>query len=223
MAPRDLDHRCVTGRLHRVTSALPRIRRGWILQVVGVATLCMGLVVPAGSTVAVPVGVAQASAPTATPPQGRLLVGDSLGVSVSDRLRAQAFRVDAQVGRQFSAAPAIVRAQGAQLPRNVVIELGTNGPIALADCRRIVRTAGRDRMVLLVTNRVPRSWERANRRTMRACDRAYAGPRVKVINWYRHSAGHPEWIAGDRVHLSPAGQRAFARFIDRSVDRMGLR
>ena len=187
------------------------------------AALALGLLIPAEIASSAPVGASEASTPTLAPPRGRLLVGDSLGVSVSGRLGARGFRVHAQVGRQFSAAPAIVRSQGARLPRNVVVELGTNGTITLAHCRSVVRIAGRDRMVFLVTNRVPRSWERANRRTVRTCNRSFAGPRVKVINWYRHSAGHPEWIAGDRVHLAPAGQRAFARLIDRSVDRRGLR
>lgn len=159
---------------------------------------------------------------SAPAPGGRLAVGDSLMVSVAERMRAEGFEVHAEVGRQFSTAPGIVRGYGSALPSNVVIELGTNGTISLSDCRSVVRTAGRERRVFLVTNRVPRSWQGANRRTVRVCNRSFAGPRVRVINWYRHSSGQPQWFAGDGIHLSTSGQQAFARLIDRAVDRKGL-
>ncbi len=163
------------------------------------------------------------SAPRASGPRGRLAVGDSLMVSVSTRMRRKGFQVHAKVGRQFSTAPGIVGSYGAKLPRNVVIELGTNGTVRPADCRAVVRRAGKGRRVFLVTPRVPRPWQASNLRTLKACDRRYRASRVRIVDWYGYSAGHRNWFAGDRVHLSAAGQRAFARLIDRSVDKHGLR
>ena len=147
-----------------------------------------------------------ASVPKAAGPRGRLAVGDSLMVSVTPWMSAQGFRVHAKVGRQFSTAPGIVRSFGSELPRNLVVELGTNGTVSLGACRSVINTAGKYRRVFLVTARVPRSWEAGNLRTLQACDASYAAKRVRIIDWYAHSAGHPEWFVGDRVHLSSSGR-----------------
>ncbi len=60
-------------------------------------------------------------------------------------------------------------------------------------------------------------------RTMAACDASYASKRVRIIDWYSHSAGHPEWFVADRVHLSSSGRQAFQKLIDSEVDAHGLR
>ncbi|HYN56959.1 MAG TPA: hypothetical protein VES03_07160 [Motilibacterales bacterium] len=167
--------------------------------------------------------VSVASVPKAVGPRGRLVVGDSLMVSVTPWMRSQGFRVHAKVGRQFSTAPGIARSFGSTLPRNLVIELGTNGTVSPRTCRSAVGTAGKYRRVFLVTPRVPRSWEAGNLTTLRACDASFSARRVRIIDWHAHSAGHPEWFAADRVHLSSAGRSAFSRLIDRAVDKHGLR
>ena len=77
--------------------------------------------------------------------------------------------------------------------------------------------------MFLVTARVPRSWEAGNLRTLTACDASFAKKRVRIIDWHAHSAGHPEWFAGDRVHLSSSGRQAFQKLIDAAVDAHGLR
>lgn len=166
--------------------------------------------------------VSVASVPKAAGPRGRLAVGDSLMVSVTPWMRSQGFRVHAKVGRQFSTAPGIVRSFGSDLPRNLVIELGTNGTVSLSTCRSVVSRAGKYRRVFLVTPRVPRSWEAGNLQTLRACDEGFSARRVRIIDWHAHSDGHPEWFAADRVHLSSAGRTAFSRLIDRAVDKHGL-
>ncbi len=164
-----------------------------------------------------------AGAPRAAGPRGRLAVGDSLMVSVTPWMNSHGFRVHAKVGRQFSTAPGIVRSFGSALPRNLVVELGTNGTVSLGACKSVVDTAGRNRRVFLVTARVPRSWEEGNVRTLHSCDASYTSKRVRIIDWYSHSAGHPEWFVGDRVHLSASGREAFRRLIDNAVDKHGLR
>lgn len=174
------------------------------------------------STVSVEQVAVAASAPKAAGPRGRLAVGDSLMVSVTPWMSAQGFRVHAKVGRQFSTAPGIVRSFGSKLPRNLVVELGTNGTVSLSACRSVVTTAGKYRRVFLVTARVPRSWEEGNLRTLQACDASYAAKRVRIIDWHAHSAGHPEWFVADRVHLSASGRKAFQRLIDKAVDTHGL-
>jgi hypothetical protein len=181
---------------------------------------------PAAGAASAPVVVGRPTAVgalSAEGPRGRLIVGDSLTVAIAAWMRPQGFDVHAKVGRQFSTAPGIVRGFGSRLPRNVIIALGTNGTVSAGACRRAVRTAGRNRRVFLVTSRVPRSWEVGNLRALRSCNRSFAKKRVKMINWYGHSAGHPEWFGGDRVHMTASGQRAYRRLIDRVVDSHSLR
>jgi hypothetical protein len=181
----------------------------------------VGAAVVTGTSVTVARGVTTSdSVVTSTRGRDRLLVGDSLSVGAARKMRRRGFAVHARVGRQFSTAPGILRSYR-RVPRNVVIELGTNGTVRLGHCRKAVRAAGRGRRVFLVTNRVPRSWQRSNNRTLRACNRSFARSRVRIIDWHRASAGHPEWFGPDRVHLTRSGTRAFARLIDRAVDRHG--
>src|SRR5262245_66475025 len=82
---------------------------------------------------------------------GRLGIGDSVMLGAKSELRARGFRiVDAIVSRQFYRAPALVRywrRQG-KLPRNVVIHLGNNGTVRIADCYQAVRAAGRTKAFL---------------------------------------------------------------------------
>lgn len=177
--------------------------------------------VPADSSVVAAPITATDAVQTSVRGKGRLAVGDSLMVGAATRMRRRGFAVHARVGRQFSTAPGIVRSYGSRLPRNVVIELGTNGTITMAHCRAVVRAAGSKRRVFLVTTRVPRSWERANNRTLRACDRSFRSGRVRLVDWHGASSGHPEWFARDEIHLSGSGQRAFVALIDRAVDRYG--
>lgn len=239
--------RVATGTLRSVTSGERRVRVGSVLTG---ALLAGGLLLPTPAvaedaatasteptaaavavtdqaaeqaTVAVEQVSVAVTVPKAAGPRGRLAVGDSLMVSVTPWMASQGFTVHAKVGRQFSTAPGIVRSFGSALPRNLVVELGTNGTVSLAACKSVVRTAGKNRRVFLVTARVPRSWEAGNRRTLRACDASYSSKRVRIIDWYAHSAGHPEWFVGDRVHLSAAGRTAFQKLIDRAVDTYGHR
>jgi hypothetical protein len=178
---------------------------------------------PSSEAVPPPTDLAVTASVVARPATGsRLAVGDSLMVGASPLMRRHGFAIHAQVGRQFSTAPGIVRGYGRVLPRNVVIELGTNGTVSLATCRAVVRAAGKHRRVFLVTNRVPRSWQDSNNTTLAACDRSFAPKRVRLVDWYSASAGRPEWFAADGIHTSAAGRVAFARLIDRAVDRHGL-
>lgn len=145
----------------------------------------------------------------------RIVVGDSLSVSVADALSAQGFAVNAKVGRQFAAAGRILVSYGHQLPANVVLALGTNGPVSLNLCRATVQRAP-NREVFLVTNRVPRPWEARNNRNLRRC--AAGDARVHLVDWHARSRGHREFLANDGYHLSRIGRLAFSRLVDAAVD-----
>lgn len=161
-----------------------------------------------------------ASSAAAAIPRGRVAIGDSVMLGAAEELRARGFRrVDAVVSRQFSSADNVLRSyrRSGRLPRNVVLGLGTNGYATLRQCHSAV-AAVPHRAVFLVNNRVPRVWRAHNNRVLGACAGDFG--RVRLINWYRKSSGHPGWIASDGYHLTSLGQRRYARFVDSQVDRV---
>ena len=159
------------------------------------------------------------SAPAhAAPSKDRYAIGDSVMLGARTALRDTGFRVDAIESRQSYAGPALVRKKGAALPTNVVVHLGTNGTFPLSTCKSIVRAAGPDRRVFLVTIYVPRSWQDSNNAVIRQCDGAFAADRVHVVDWKAAASANRSWFYSDRIHLKPEGGRAFARLLDGAVD-----
>jgi hypothetical protein len=169
-------------------------------------------------TLAAAMGSAVDSALASAPPPGRFGVGDSIMVSATDELDAFGWRVNAEVGRQFSAGLRVVRwrANKGTLPKRVIVHLGTNGAIDPDDCDVLAAAAGPRRRVFLVTVKVPRGWERANNDVLQAC--AAAHEKVNPIRWYAHSHRHGEWFAEDGYHLNATGQEEYASFLQAKVN-----
>lgn len=185
---------------------------------------------PATSAPAAP-SPASPSPSTAAPkaddatPSGVLAVGDSVMLGSKPLLRRSGVRVvDAEVGRQFGSAVSIVKRAAARgtLPRNVVVHLGTNGTVTLKACKGVVRYAGPERKVFLVTVRVPRPWQDSNNRTLARCASAYGDGRAEVVDWSAYSAGHPGWFGADRVHPTPTGRTHYTELIERTVRTDGI-
>ena len=158
-----------------------------------------------------------ASAALAGIPQGRYAIGDSVMLGAREALVVRGFRVNAEVSRQFRDGPALVRqlAAGGHLPVEVIVHLGTTGLIDGADCDALVRAAGSERHVSLVTDKVPRPYRDANNARLRAC--AHRHDNVSVIDWYGFSRFHTAWFYEDGYHLTLIGRREYAAFLDRSV------
>lgn len=180
------------------------------------------------STSATPSG-SSAPAPSATPlassvPEGRFAYGDSVMLGSKPLLQKRGFTVDAKVGRQFGASyNAIVKLRDAhRLPRNIVIHLGTNGTIAVRDCKAVVDAAGPERRVFLVNVRVPRPWTHEDNVNIGTCDAAYPDLRVVVINWAAVASKHPEWFGPDNVHPNGQGRTAYTALITTVVTRYAL-
>lgn len=174
------------------------------------------LLIALGTIVAIIV-VLSASPVFAGIPNGRYAIGDSVMLGAHDALIARGIRVNARVSRQFDDAAPLVRklADRGRLPVNVIVHLGTNGAIDGADCDRLVRAAGRDRNVYLVTVKVPRPYRDPNNARLRACARRHEN--ASVIDWYAFSRYHRGWFSSDGYHLRPNGRREYAALIDRSV------
>jgi hypothetical protein len=155
---------------------------------------------------------------------GRYAIGDSVMLGSRSLLQARGFAVDAKVGRQFGAVVnAVIKLRNHHaLPANIVVHLGTNGTIALRDCRALVDQAGPTRRVFLVNVRVPRPWTHGNNVVLDACDRSYPAARVVVINWAKAAAAHREWFGPDNVHPNAAGRKVYTQLIVDAVTRFGL-
>ena len=159
-------------------------------------------------------------APAAHPAdRDAIAIGDSVMLGAKGPLLERGFVVDAQKNRQASVGPDLLVGQGSQLPRNVVVHLGTNGTYSLDQCRELVDTAGQKRRVFLVTVHVDRPWAKPNNKVLRACDAAYRADRVQVIDWDWAATRHPGWLYSDGTHLRPEGATAFARIMDEAITR----
>ena len=147
-----------------------------------------------------------------------IAIGDSVMLGAKSQLRDRGVDVvDAAVSRQAATGPGLLRKRGEKLPEHVVVHLGTNGTYTLKMCKELVRTAGKQRRVYLVTVKVPRTWESVNNDMLRSCDGAFRSDRVVLLDWNAAATKNPSYLYADGVHLRPEGARAFARMIERAV------
>lgn len=146
-------------------------------------------------------------------------LGDSVMLGARDHLKSRGFVVDAKVSRQASSGPALLRELGRKLPRDVIVHFGTNGTYALETCKEMVRIAGPQRRVYLVTVKVPRRWESTNNRMLRKCAASFPDGRVRVVDWHWASTRRPAWLYADGYHLRPDGAKNFARIMTEAIER----
>jgi hypothetical protein len=166
-------------------------------------------------------------APTPEPvviPTGVAAYGDSVMLGAKAELTARGVTVDAVESRQFHSGVSIVRNAAAKgtLPRNVVVHLGTNGSLAVKDCRAIVDAAGPDRRVFFVTAHAPRSWIAGDNANLLACDAGYPGRQVVLIDWQRPASRHAAWFYSDGIHLNGKGRAAYAAVVSAMVDKFRI-
>lgn len=147
-------------------------------------------------------------------------IGDSVMADASQDIQEimpHAY-VDAEVGRQGSATPAVIKdlkAKG-QLQKNVILNLGTNGAMDSQTINDILTAIGKDHQVYWITPHVPtRHWEQT------VCDQikqaAKQNANVHVIDWNQAANGHAEWFAQDKVHMNEQGNAYFTRLIVKTI------
>ena len=147
-------------------------------------------------------------------------IGDSVMADASQDIQGimpHAY-VDAEVGRQGSATPAVIKdlkAKG-QLQKNVILNLGTNGAMDSQTINDILTAIGKDHQVYWITPHVPtRDWEQT------VCDQikqaAKQNANVHVIDWNQAANGHAEWFAQDKVHMNEQGNAYFTQLIVKTI------
>jgi hypothetical protein len=136
-----------------------------------------------------------------------LAVGDSVMLGAANLLRAKGVTVDAQKNRQFRESLQIfnyLKSTG-ELGDNVVIHLGTNGPMSEASVTSAMKPLADVRRVVVLTNRIPGSgWEKKNNALINALPATY--PNVQILDWFTLTADRKGLFAADGVHLSDAGR-----------------
>lgn len=147
-------------------------------------------------------------------------IGDSVMADASDsiqQLMPNAY-VDAQVGRQGSATPAVIKQLKAEgnLNQIVVLNLGTNGTMSQETIDQIINEIGPNRQIYWLTAHVPtKPWQQTVNQEINQAAKEHKN--VHVVDWYTVSQNHSDWFASDNVHMGQSGNISYARLIAKSI------
>lgn len=147
-------------------------------------------------------------------------VGDSVMEDAADSIQKiipHAY-VDAQVGRQGSATPDVIKKlkSSGNLHQIVVLNLGNNGPMTSQTTDQILAAIGKGHQIYWVTAHVPtKTWQQQVNRQIQ--DLAKHHSNVYVVDWYTASQGHDDWFAKDHVHMDEEGNIHYARLIVKTI------
>ena len=139
-------------------------------------------------------------------------VGDSVMLDYQNPLQfvLPEADIDAAVSRQWSDGESILsslKSQG-RLGAEVVVGLGTNGPITDADFDALMSILQGASRVVFVNIHVDRPWQDANNAVLAQGAARY--PRVVVVDWASLAAQNPQWFGIDGTHLAINGPGAVA-------------
>lgn len=147
------------------------------------------------------------------------VIGDSIMIDVAPLLKEKFpnILVDAQVGRQFSAAYDLIQTfkQAGTLGDHVVVALGSNGAFNKEQLSSLIENIGTDRQITFINTRVPRQWESVVNKNINRIKEDY--PSINVIDWHETSANHNEYFAADGIHLTKTGAKVYANLIAEQI------
>jgi len=149
-------------------------------------------------------------------------VGDSVMLASAPSLLEEfpGIAVDAEVSRSIWAGPEILStlAESGALRENVVIALGTNGPVDRDVLEQMSQICGPDRNLILVNAHAPRDWipgVNADLESFAADHR-----QVWVADWSGAIAPHEDLLAGDGIHPGDAGGAVFAGSVGTALENV---
>jgi hypothetical protein len=139
-------------------------------------------------------------------------VGDSVMLDYRDPLKTSipGINVDAAVSRSWSDGEFILEALKTEgrLGEDVIVGLGTNGPITDHDFDNMMSILGGASRVVFVNVHVDRQWQDPNNAVLAIGATRY--PNVVVADWAALAAQNPQWFGGDGTHLAIDGPGADA-------------
>jgi len=158
-----------------------------------------------------PPTTAPTSTTTTLPPPGPgfvagrvTAIGDSVLIDYQGSLQTDipAVVVTASVGRQWGEGEAIVRylksidALGAE----VIVALGTNGPVTDADFDAMMGELSGASRVVFVNVHVDRPWQDQNNAVISSGVARYRN--AVMADWNTLAAQNPQWLGGDGTHIA---------------------
>jgi hypothetical protein len=143
-----------------------------------------------------------------------LVIGDSTMIFAVPYLAHHRMEANARGCRMWSEGMALLRRRkhAHSLPHLVVMGLGANWTITRADIEAAVELLGPKRVLGLIAPREEGGGTSSDAYNVRRAGRRHRN-RVKVLDWPRYSAAHPNWFSGDGLHMSYTGAAAYAKFI----------
>jgi len=139
-------------------------------------------------------------------------IGDSVMLDYQDPLQRSipGINVNAAVSRQWSDGESILQTLKAngQLGADVIVALGTNGPITDTDFDNMMAILGGASRVVFVNVHVDRPWQDPNNVVLTNGATRY--PNVVIADWATLAAQNPQWFGADGTHLAIDGPGADA-------------
>lgn len=149
-----------------------------------------------------------------------VIFGDSVILSAANPLTDTLgdIAIDAEIGRQPAeiAQRIEIRRSEQRLGNDVVIHMGSNGPIARDDLEPILQDLSDHRRVVLVNVKVPRKWMDQSNEMINELVPLY--PNVRLADWASTAQGKRKYFAPDGVHLTKSGGRALAELIQATLN-----
>ena len=143
-----------------------------------------------------------------------LAVGDSVMLLALQDLAGVGYDTNGQGCRSFADGLRVIRnqRQAGKLPRFVVLALGTDGRVKMAQINEALRIAGPNRILGLVTPHELGGGAGFDASVMRKAASKHSA-RIVLFDWVRYSRHHSGWFQPDHAHLSYSGAAAFARLL----------
>ena len=139
-------------------------------------------------------------------------VGDSVMLDYQDPLQTSipGVNVNATVSRQWSDGESILQTLKAdgQLGADVIVALGTNGPITDTDFDDMMAILAGASRVVFVNVHVDRPWQDPNNAVL--ANGAARYPNVVIADWATLADQNPQWFGPDGTHLAIDGPGADA-------------
>ena len=139
-------------------------------------------------------------------------IGDSVMLDYQNPLETSipGINVNAAVSRQWSDGESILQTLkvDGQLGADVIVALGTNGPITDTDFDDMMAILGGASRVVFVNVHVDRPWQDPNNAVL--ANGAARYPNVVIADWATLAAQNPEWFGADGTHLAIGGPGADA-------------
>ena len=139
-------------------------------------------------------------------------IGDSVMLDYQDPLQTSipGVNVSASVSRQWSDGESILETLKADglLGADVIVALGTNGPISDTDFDDMMAILGGASRVVFVNVHVDRPWQDPNNAVL--ANGASRYPNVVIADWATLAGQNPQWFGSDGTHLAINGPGADA-------------